>query len=1202
MPGGVEDPILRRKAQAAARFAELERRATKAVDRSAQLFEEAKALNEAGATAVREAEATAVREARAEREAGARAERADQLTQLKMRSAKLLEEARALNEARARAERADKLTQVEIREIGGEPPLRGMPLRRDRRRPRLDTPVGRVAGFARTAALWAVQPRVRTFLVLAIVGLPLLVALVASQFLPSVLWYRELGREDVFIRIQEVKLLLMVFVGGLTAAFLIGNAWLAIRHAPFPLSLRSIPGVIWGSTLIAAILGWSARGGWQTFLLWVHRQPFGLEDPLHHRDIGFFVFSLPFYVQLSNLLILIVVMGSALAIGVHVHTGAVTRRPLRATGPARVHLALLGSLALLLLAWRLHLATFSAELAQTHPGQSQAFPGPHYVDAHARLLGLRLLSYAAAVAAVGLAVAPFLATRGRLVAAKRAAIFPVAALGIIAVVSESWAPTLLQRYVVNSNPIAREAPFLEHAIAGTRRAFGLAGVGVHPFVPKARITSADIRRDRSQLGNVQLWDTNILRLQMQQLSSKTPFYRPGPPTLDAVPTGGGSRLTVIGQRELDVSHVQGAGRGWDNSRLVYTHGFGAFRFSGSRVDGTGAPVSDDRALPVRQPRIYYGRQQPDAPNWVAVNTRRPEFDRPTAAGAGRPTYHYTGSGGIALSNPLLRAAFALRLGSLPLLVSKQFTSQSRIILHRDVLDRLRTLAPFLQWDPNPAALIVRGRIVFLAAGYTVSDSYPYSQRTRIVGSNASYARPAVQATVDAYTGRVRLYDADPRDPILRAWDATFPGMFDPISRMPQGIRDRLRYPPALFDAQAHLYDQFHMTHPEAFASGADAWTMPTSLAGPLEVVGSIRFDESDTDQLRNAMRPSSRFGTPAGADQPHLLRSAYYSPRDGQNLVATLDGWINRRGEPRLSSRSLPRDRVTLGPAQVSRLVFLTPRIANSLGVRNKELSDVGKSSVDTIWLGNPHIVFFAGGVMQIQTVYDVSAGKGVATRFGVTVFINGHAGIGDTVTAALRQALNRPPAIELHPVSGRLVVDHAVPIRFQVTNGLAERMRITSQEGTVLSRRFRIRDGAKRVPWVPRKPGRFSIHVSVRGIDGSLTTDRSAVTVGRGPPGGGPTVQLGALPRDPVAGRLLRIEFSVTNAATETLSIESAHAGALTWHRQVRRGRGAINWMPQQAGLARLRIVVRGADGHAVEQSTDLTVRKRNTRSGRGP
>ena len=167
------------------------------------------------------------------------------------------------------------------------------------------------------------------------------------------------------------------------------------------------------------------------------------------------------------------------------------------------------------------------------------------------------------------------------------------------------------------------------------------------------------------------------------------------------------------------------------------------------------------------------------------------------------------------------------------------------------------------------------------------------------------------------------------------------------------------------------------------------------------------------------------------------------------------------------------------------------------------------------------------------------------------------------------------------------------------MTNGLTERVRITSRKGTVLSKRLRVRDGAAAVRWVPRRPGRFGVRVSVRGIDGSLTTDRGTMTVGRGPPGGGPTLQLGALPREPVVGRPLRIQFKVTNAASETVRIESAHADVLTWQRQVRTGRGAINWIPQQAGPVRLRIIVRGADGHTVEQSMPLTVRKRSSRSG---
>ena len=228
------------------------------------------------------------------------------------------------------------------------------------------------------------------------------------------------------------------------------------------------------------------------------------------------------------------------------------------------------------------------------------------------------------------------------------------------------------------------------------------------------------------------------------------------------------------------------------------------------------------------------------------------------------------------------------------------------------------------------------------------------------------------------------------------------------------------------------------------------------------------------------MTPSYRFATPAGADRPHLLRGAYYSPRDAQNLVATLDGWIDRRGEPKLSSRSLPRDRVTLGPAQVSRLVFVTPRVANSLGVRNKELSDVGESSIDTVWLGNPHIVFFAGGVMQVQTVYDVSNGRGVAKKFGITVFLNGRAGIGDTVTAALRQAINLAPDVELHRLPSRSVADRAVPDPFPGGERPdREGPDLVAGKGPSCPSELRVRNGAAAGPMGPAKAPVASAYAS---------------------------------------------------------------------------------------------------------------------------
>src|SRR4051794_13024292 len=549
------------------------------------------------------------------------------------------------------------------RQLGGPPVVR-------RRLPRLKVgaQLRKVGAGARAVLAAPLKPRRRTFLVLGFVGVPLAVFFVVARVATSALWFQELGQGDVFVRMSAAKLLLVLVLGVVTILFLTGTTWLAVAQAPYRLSWSWLPGTAAVCTLVGALLGWSWKGNWQSFLLWAHARNFGVNDPLHHRDIGYFVFKLPFLEKVSELLLLLVVIGSGLTIAVYVFSGALRWRPLRATNAARVHLALLASLALLLLAWHLHLETFSAELQHTHLRGNQAFPGPHYVDVHVRMLGLRVLSYVAFVSAFSVAAAPFLASQGRVTAARRAALLPVPALAFVALVSQSWAPALVQRYVVEPNAISKEAPYLEDAIAGTRRAFGLNRVRVLPVAPKAKITPADVRRDEGQLRNTQLWDTSILRLRMHQIGSNTPYYRAAEPTFDAMPLKRGSRITLIGERELDIRRAHGAEQGWSNNRLVYTHGFGAFRFSGTRISDNDGPVSNAGALPLRQPRIYVGQEQPRSPEWVVVDPRRAEFDRPTAAAVGLPRNLSAGSGAIAPSRAFRRVV-TLGLRSLPPLIS-----------------------------------------------------------------------------------------------------------------------------------------------------------------------------------------------------------------------------------------------------------------------------------------------------------------------------------------------------------------------------------------------------------------------------------------------------------------------------------------------------------------------------------------------------
>ena len=395
---------------------------------------------------------------------------------------------------------------------------------------------------------------------------------------------------------------------------------------------------------------------------------------------------------------------------------------------------------------------------------------------------------------------------------------------------------------------------------------------------------------------------------------------------------------------------------------------------------------------------------------------------------------------------------------------------------------------------------MNGHVVFVVDGYTTSSSYPYADQVALGGAGVNYARASVRATVDAFSGTVDLYLSDPDDPIARAWGAAFPSLFLPMAAMPHELTDRLRYPAELFDAQATAYERFHTTDPGVFTSDSDVWSRPIALSGPIEVAGDVDFDESDEDDLRLTMRPGYTFSSPPGQPDPRLLLSTYYVPSRGQNLVASLHGWIDGQGRPQLAAVSLPRDPVTLGPAQISRLVFATPRVSNLLGLRNLEIRDLDKSSLDSVILGRPHLLFLPGGVMQIQSLYEGSRGPGAARLLGVTAYINGRAGLGPDIDSAVRQALNQPPQVEVQPPREPATVGTKVTIQFQVQNGQRETVTVTSPNGRVRARR-QVVTGVGSFSWVPAVPGPAHVQVTVLGLDGTEVTDSTEVRVLGRPP-----------------------------------------------------------------------------------------------------
>lgn len=1027
-------------------------------------------------------------------------------------------------------------------------------------------------------------PRRRATVIVVVLGFPLLVFYVSAQILPDALWFHELGQLDVYRRIAAAKAELWLLTAGTVTAFMAANLVVAAARAGVARTPAVGLGIGAASVIAATFFASSGARHWQVFLLWRHAQSFGVTDPTSGKDAGFFVFSLPFELAVSKLVLWLVVVAAAAVGLVYRAHGALRLRPLRVSYEAQVHLAALAAAFLLVVAWRLRLERYVLELGQPSPRDRDAFAGADYVDGHVRSPGLAALSIVAVVAALACVAAPRIAHSGHRRAARLSVAVPAAVLLVTLVSVGSWLPALVQRFAVDPNPVLSEAPFLARSIASTRSGLGLDEIEAHPYSPKT-LRPADVWRARTGLANVGVWDTRVLEARMRDLVAGTPYYRPQTPTVESVRIHRRPQLTIASAQELDLRRVGSGGRSWASDRLTYTHGLGLPGYSQTDITRRGQPRLLDAGFGVRQPRIYFGALPAKSPRWVLANTRRPEADIPAAAGGGAAAYHYDGTAGIALSSSIQRAMFALHFKSRELLLSDDITPESRILVHRDVRDRLATLAPFIRWDAHPAPVAVNGRIVFVVEGYTTSKTYPDAQRVELGGTPVSYARASVRATVNAFSGRVALYLTGEPDPVTRAWAQAFPTLFRPAEEMPAQLRERLRYPEDLFDAQSTAYQRFHTTRPDVFASGSDAWSPPTSLSGSLDVAGDIQFDESDEDDLRHAMRPAYRLSPPLGRTKPRLVLSTLYSPRRGQNLVASLDGWVDARGRPHLASRILPRDPVTPGPAQISRQVFATPRVSNLLGLTNLELRDLDKSSLDTVSLGQPHLVFLPRGIIQIQSLYKGASGPGVSRIIGVTAFLNGGAAVGSSTADAVRQALHEPPRVGLAPVSKPAVVGSPVDLRFRVTSARREVMTITSPAGRQDATRS-IRAGTGAVAWIPSAPGQARVRLTVTGMDGSTVTRTAAVRVFSRPP----TVRLTKAPTRAVVGRRVRFSFKARHALDELVQI-STQEGTFTRRYLLRDDTGVLDWTPTRTGRVVVYVRARGRQGQVTEDKARLTV-----------
>lgn len=700
--------------------------------------------------------------------------------------------------------------------------------------------------------------RVRTLLMtLGVLAVLAMAFVMFAGFWTDWLWYRSVAYSSVFTTTLWTKIgLFLVF--GLLMALAIGlNIWLAHRLRP-PLSAMSLeqqsldryrmsvaPFKKWVllavTALVGLIAGASASGQWRTWLMYVNGVPFGTKDPQFKLDVSFYAFDLPWYRFLLGFGFAATVLSLIAAALTHYLYGGlrITSPGARATAAATGHLSVLLGIFVSLKAVAYWLDRYGLAVKSSDFKAADNWTGLRYVDANAYLPAKTILFFIAAICAV-----LFFATLWR-----RTWQLPVIGFGLMvlsAILIGGLYPAIVQKFQVQPNEQAKEAPFIQKNIDATRDAYDIADAEMEDYSGQA--TTGDdtkLRAAANTAASYRVMDPNVVSPAFQQLQQRRNYYQ-FPKTLDVdryKGADGKEQDTVIGLRELNIQGLPK--RNWINDHFTYTHGYGAIAARGTTTgtNPTGSPDFTESGLPSTgefgkyEQRIYYGEK---TEQYSIVGGPQKELDYEED---GEKTTSYKGGSGVSLSNTFNRAAYAVSFSEPQIMYSGAIGDGSRILYNRTPKERVEAVAPWLTIDGDAYPAVVDGRIQWIVDAYTTTNGYPYASRTTLGDTTAdslttnqravvaqqnqvNYIRNSVKATVDAYDGKVKLYEWDTKDPVLKTWRKAFPGTVEARSKIPQTLMDHLRYPQDLFKVQRELLTRYHVEDPAQFYSGSDAWQVP----------------------------------------------------------------------------------------------------------------------------------------------------------------------------------------------------------------------------------------------------------------------------------------------------------------------------------------------------------------------------------------
>jgi uncharacterized protein len=831
------------------------------------------------------------------------------------------------------------------------------------------------------------------WIAIAIVVVFLLAANFLATFYTDFLWFQEVGITSVLWKSLGTQYVVGAIVAIFVAVLLWVNLWVASRSAPVYGPHREqidhfrdaiSPYVRWIRLGIAAFIGMIsgvvASANWRTFLLWANRVDFGTEDPQFGRDVGFYIFELP---------LIDLVLFSAAA---HYIYGAIRpQRGLAGVAPAALaHLSVLLGLVALVKALQYWYGQYHLNFSPRG-----VVTGASYTDVTAQLPALRLLAAISVISAI-----LFLVN----IRMRRLSL-PLAAVGIwilTAFLAGGVWPWWVQRFSVDPQELDRERRFIDRNIAATREGFGLDDVETRSFAASGDLSGDDLEANQNLLDNVRVWDPAILQEAYAQLQAIRTYYSFPDVDVDRYEIDGRPRQVLLSPRELSLDDLPSPARNWANLHLRYTHGYGLVAsLANSRtaagqptfivkdVPGTVSPEAS--SLEIGEPRIYYGEGF-EPFEYSIVFSKQQEIDYPVQDGVEESSYE--GTGGVEVGNFLKRLAFAVRETDPNLVLSSLITNDSRILIYRNVRDRVLRAAPFLRLDSDPYIAAVDDRLVWILDAYTASPWYPYSQRfdlDDIVGSgeegalegDANYVRNSVKVVVDAYDGTMKFYVIDDEDPLIQAWRKAFPALFTE-EEVPEAIREHFRYPEGLFKIQSEAYLTYHMDDPEAFYAKEDEWEIPdvTTQEDTIATIPTTRVE------------PTYLLIQLPGESEEEFLLTQSFTPRARFNMISLIVARSDPEDYGQLIALQFPRQERVPGPTQVNATINQDVEIAQNLTLLRQEGSEVIFGSLVTLPIED--------SILYVQPVFVRSEGIAIPELKRVVVVFGEEAVMEESFEGAL--------------------------------------------------------------------------------------------------------------------------------------------------------------------------------------------------------